>query len=372
MLSEGIPIGRIFGISIRLHISWFIIFALVTWQLAATYFPANYPDWSLALAIGVGLITSLLFFASVLVHELMHSVVAQRNHIPVKSITLFIFGGVSQITEEPKEPGVEFRIAIAGPLTSLILGCFFWAVFFLTSSVEPVKAIGFWLGIVNLSLAAFNIVPAFPMDGGRVLRSIIWWRTRNLRRATLIASNIGRGVSWLMIFAGVYWMFSGNLYNGLWLIFIGWFLGSAAASSYRQLVLQQTLQGHAVSEIMSRDCQVVPPDLSVERLVNERVLPLGQRCFLVSHEGSPSGLVTLQEIKDVPQGERASRRVSQVMKPIDKLKTVSPDEDLYTVMQLLTEGNINQLPVMQQGKVVGMVARDNLLNFINLKGNPPA
>jgi Zn-dependent protease len=372
MLSEGIPIGRIFGISIRLHISWFIIFALVTWSLAASYFPTAYPSWSLTLAIVVGLITSLLFFVSVLVHELMHSVVAQRNHIPVKPITLFVFGGVSQIAEEPQEPGVEFRVAVAGPLTSLILGGLFWIVYFLTSSVEPVKATAFWLGIVNLSLAAFNIVPAFPMDGGRVLRSIIWWRTRNLRRATQIASNIGRVVSWLMIFAGIYLMFSGNLANGLWLVFIGWFLGSAAASSYRQLVLQQTLQGHAVSEIMIRDCQLVPPDLSVERLVNEHVLPLGQRCFLVSREGNPTGLVTLQEIKDVPQGERAIQPVSRVMKPLDKLKTVSPDEDLYTVMQLLTEGNINQLPVMQQGKVVGMVARDNLLNFINLKGNPAA
>lgn len=367
MSRQGIPIGRIFGIPIRLHYSWFIIFALVTWALATSYFPTAYPHWSTATSIAVGFITSLLFFVSVLAHELMHSVVAQRSGIPVKSITLFIFGGVSQITAEPGEAGVEFRMALAGPLTSIILGGAFWAIWYLSARVETVQAVAFWLGLINLSLAAFNLVPGFPLDGGRVLRSIIWWRTRNLRRATKLASDIGRGISLLLIFGGIYLLFTGNWFNGLWLAFIGWFLGSAAVQSYRQLVLQQTLQGHAVSEIMSRDCSTVPPELTVDKLVNENILPLGRRCFVVAQGDRVQGLVTLQDVKTVPPMERASRKVGQIMKPFDRLKWVTPDEDLASVMRTLSEEDINQLPVVEDGRIVGMVARDNLLNFINVR-----
>jgi len=249
VLSRGIPIGRLFGISIKLHFSWFFIFALVTWALVAGYFPAVYPDWNLTTSIITGIITSLLFFGSVLLHELMHSVVAQASGIPVKSITLFIFGGVAQITEEPKEPKTELKIAFAGPLTSILLGGIFWLIWFtVPATFEYVIAVAFWLGWINLVLGGFNLLPGFPLDGGRVLRSILWWRSGNLRRATKWASNAGRGISFLFIFGGIWLIFSGLWFNGLWLAFIGWFLGNAAVGSYRQLTLQQMLQGHAVSE----------------------------------------------------------------------------------------------------------------------------
>ena len=370
MLRGGVPIGKLFGISLRLHYSWFFIFALVTWALSAGYFPVAYPDWSLTTSILAGVVTSLLFFGSVLAHELMHSVVAQASGIPVKSITLFIFGGAAQITEEPKEPKVELRIAIAGPLTSIALGGIFWAIWLtLPARFEEVTAVAFWLGWINLLLAGFNLLPGLPLDGGRVLRSILWWRSGNLRRATKWASNIGRGIGFLLIFGGIWLIFSGPglWFNGLWLIFIGWFLGNAAVGSYRQLALQQMLQGHAASEIMSQDYLIVPPDITVDRLVNEYILLSGNRFLAVATGSRMQGLITLQNVRAFPRNQWASKKVDEVMTPLDKLKWVRPDDDLASVLRTLTEQEVNQLPVVEDGNIIGMVARDNLLSFINIR-----
>jgi Zn-dependent protease/CBS domain-containing protein len=366
MLKEGFPIGRIFGISIRLHYSWFVIFALVIWALSADYFPIVYPHWNIGISISAGVITSLLFFMSLLAHELMHSLVAQHYGIPVKAITLFIFGGVAQITEEPHEARTEFRIAVAGPLTSIFLGGIFWLLWYLLPpALDVIAAVSFWLAWINILLAVFNLVPGFPLDGGRVLRSIIWWRTRNLLRATKIASNIGRAIGFIFIFGGVWLVFKGNWSSGIWMGLIGWFLASAAANSYHQMVMQQVLEGHDVSEIVSSDCISVGPDLPIERLVNEYIRPTGRRCFVVVREGITLGLVTLQEVKGVLQDMRSRIVVAQIMKPIDKLKRVTPDEDLSTVLNILTQENLNHVPVMVDGQMVGMVTRENLLNFVS-------
>lgn len=370
MLRGGVSIGKLFGISLRLHYSWFFIFALVTWALSAGYFPVAYPDWSLTTSILAGVVTSLLFFGSVLAHELMHSVVAQASGIPVKSITLFILGGVAQIAEEPREPKVELRIALAGPLTSIALGGIFWAIWLtLPARFEEVTAVAFWLGWINLVLAGFNLLPGFPLDGGRVLRSILWWRSGNLRRATKWASNIGRGIGFLFIFGGIWLIFSGPglWFNGLWLVFIGWFLGNAAASSYRQLALQQMLQDHSTSEIMSRDCLTVPPDITIEKLVNEYILPSGNRFLAVATGSRMQGLITLQNVRAFPRNQWASKKVAEVMTPFAKLKWVRPDDDLASVLRILTEQDVNQLPVVEDGNIIGMVARDNLLSFINIR-----
>jgi Zn-dependent protease/CBS domain-containing protein len=358
----------LFGIPLRLHFSWFFIFILVTWALAASYFPSVYPDWSVATAVIASIITSLLFFASVLLHELMHSVVARAAGIPVKSITLFIFGGVSQITEEPAKPQVELKMAIAGPLTSLLLGGVFWAVYYLVpESMEHIIAVSFWLGLINLTLGVFNLLPGFPLDGGRVLRAILWWRMGDLRRATHWAANAGRGVSFLFIFGGVWLLFAGYWFNGLWLAFIGWFLGNAAVGSYRQLNLMQMLQGHAVSEAMSRECRSVPPDISLEELVNRHILSSGGQCFVVTEGGAIRGLITLRDVKAVPREEWEGKRVSDAMVSFDKLKKVRPGEDLAGVLKIMTEADINQLPVVDGGQVVGLISRDSLLAFINIR-----
>jgi Zn-dependent protease/CBS domain-containing protein len=370
MLKSGIPIGRLFGIPLRLHFSWFFIFALVTWALAANYFPDVNPHWSLTASIITGIITSLLFFSSVLLHELMHSIVAIASGIPVKSITLFIFGGVSQITEEPAKPKVELKIAIAGPLTSILLGGIFWAIFYLVpASFEYVIAVSFWLGLINFMLGVFNLLPGFPLDGGRVLRAILWWRSGNLRRATRWASNAGRGISFIFIFSGIWLIFQGPewWFNGLWLAFIGWFLGNAAVGSYRQLTIQQMLQGHAVNEAMTRECITIQQNLTLNELVGKHILLTGNQCFIVADGEHAKGLITLKEIKAIPREEWKEKRVTEAMLPFDKLKQVRPDEDLAHVMKILTEEEINQLPVVENGNIIGMISHENMLAFISLR-----
>jgi Zn-dependent protease/predicted transcriptional regulator len=372
MLRSSIPIGKAFGITLRLHYSWFIIFTLVTWALTASYFPSYYPSWSIGTRIAAGLITSLLFFGSVLAHELMHSIISQRQGVPVKDITLFILGGVSQITEEPKEPKHEFNMAIVGPLTSLVIGGILWGIFFgirniNNSTAEFVTPIVYWLGYINLALGVFNLIPGFPLDGGRVLRSLLWWRSHNLKSATRIASTIGRVVGFLFIFGGIYLIFTPYWLNGLWIAVIGWFLESAANNSYRQLLLQDMLRGHIASEVMSRDCVLIPPDTTVEHLVNENILTSGRRCFPVVADAKVMGLMTLHNIRAVPREQWGGATVKEAMTPFDKLRWVRPEDELSSVFRILTENNINQVPVVQDGQIVGMVTRENLLNFVNIR-----
>jgi Zn-dependent protease len=369
MLRGGIPIGRVFGISLRLNYTWFIVFGLVTWSLTANYFPTSFPDWSLSMSLVAGIVTSLLFFGSVLAHELMHSIVAKAAGIQVHAITLFIFGGVAQMSEEPHQPKDELRIALAGPLTSVVIGTIFWVVYLLVKDHSDfVLAISYWLGLINISLAVFNLIPGFPLDGGRVLRSILWWRSSNLRRATKTATNIGRVVGYLFIFGGIFFIFQGLWLNGLWLALIGWFLENAAVGSYRQVSLQDTLQGHSASEVMNRDCPFMDPELSIERLVNEQILVSGRRCFPIAVDGRILGLVTLHNIRSVPRSLWPTRTLREIMTPLDKLKSVSPTEDLSTVMKTLTEEDINQVLVVKNGTILGTIGRDNLLAFINIRG----
>lgn len=372
MFRGGIPIGKAFGISLRLHYSWFFIFVLVTWALAAAYFPTTYPTWNLTLKITAGVITSFLFFASVLVHELMHSIVALRQGIKIQAITLFFLGGVSQMSGEPKTAGDEFRMAAAGPFSSLVLGGIFLGIYYVLHGLSGipaqfVAAISYYLGLINILLGAFNLIPGFPLDGGRVLRSIIWWRNKNMKSATRIASNIGRVFGFLFILVGVFLVLTGNIFNGIWLGLIGFFLITAAGASYRQIVLQDMLKGHTASEIMTRDCTAVSPDITVEHLINEHILSSGRRCFPVVADGRTEGLVTLENVRSVPNNRRNTTLVKQAMVPLSQMKSVSPDEDLGNILQILTENDINQVPVIWENKVVGMVARDNLINFINTR-----
>jgi Zn-dependent protease/CBS domain-containing protein len=372
MFSGGIPIGKAFGIQLRLHYSWFFIFALITWALAGVYFPSIYPSWSLAMKISAGLITSLLFFGSVLLHELMHSVVAIREGMEIRAITLFFLGGVSEMTSEPKTALDEFRMAGAGPLSSLVLGGIFWGIYYLLSTstslpIQFIAAVSQYLGLINLLLGVFNLIPGFPLDGGRVFRSLVWWRTKNLQRATRIASNIGRVFGFLFILGGIWWAFSGNFINGIWLALIGWFLESAASGSYQQMLLQDTLKGHVASEVMTQDCMVVRPEISVEKLVNENILSSGRRCFPVVSDDQTEGLITLSDVKSVPKNEWSITPVRRAMTPMDKVKFVGPNEDLNTVLQIMTQNDVNQIPVVYEKRVIGIVARDNIINFIKIR-----
>lgn len=376
MLRNSIRIGRIGGISINIHVSWFLIFILITWSLAGSYFPLNYPAWSLPLYWTVGLVTSILFFVSVLLHELAHSFVARARGLPVHDITLFIFGGVAHLGEEPQTPGTEFLMALVGPLASIVLGVCFGAVWLTAKGViPPLAALAGYLAFINVLLGFFNLIPGFPLDGGRVLRSILWQATGNLQSATRWASLVGQAVAYLFILAGIAMIFGVKIpflgtgfVNGLWFVFIGWFLDNAASSSYRQLTVKNLLAGHKVSEVMSRDCPEVSAGLTLDRLINEHMLPTGARCFPVVERGLVRGLLTLHNIKGVPQGRWATTTVEQVMTPVAGLKRVGPEEELWTAMQSMTADGVNQLPVMDDSQLLGMLGRDNIVSFIRLKG----
>lgn len=368
MLKSNLGLGRIAGIPVRVHISWFLVFLMVTWNLAGSVFPQQYPAWSPGLYLVAGLVTSVLFFVSVLLHELAHSLVALRRGLPVRDITLFIFGGVSEISEEPQTPATEFLMALVGPLTSLVLGGLLLAAAVLSrGSSGFLSALCLYLGEINISLGLFNLIPGFPLDGGRVLRSILWYRSRNLPRATRIASLVGQGVAYLFIVAGIWQIFIGQWGNGVWIAFIGWFLDNAAQSSYRQMAVRNMLVGHTVREIMTQDCYPLSPAMLLEELVRGHILGTGRRCFPIVEDGQLRGLLTLHNVKGVPQAQWGAVTVEQVMTPLAQIKAVGPDDGLWSVMQEMTEGGVNQLPVMEGSQLVGMLRRDNLVSFMHVR-----
>lgn len=368
MTKNSFQIARVFGIPVRIHISWFLIFILITWSLAGQYFPERYPHWPSGLYWLVGIVTSVLFFLSVLVHEFAHSLVSIATGVPVKDITLFIFGGAAQITDEPRSAVNEFIMAIAGPLTSLVLAILF-AIGGLVAQLfsEPLGALCFYLALINAMLGFFNLIPGFPLDGGRVLRSILWGLGGNLQTATRWASRVGQLVAYLMIFGGIWRILGSGQLDGLWWILIGWFLDNAASSSYQQVAMRAMLQGHKVRDIMNRECSLLPAGMSVQQMVDEYLLPTGRRCFPVLEGDTVRGLLTLHHVKKVPREAWPTTRVEEIMTPLEQLRAVSPDDELWTALTQMTEDGVNQLPVVEEGRLVGMLGRDNVLTFIRTR-----
>ncbi len=364
MTRQSIPLGRIMGISIGVDYSWFLIFTLLTWSLASSYYPAEFKDWPPPLYWFMGAATAILLFASVLLHELGHSVVALRFKVPVRSITLFIFGGVAQIGAEPPSAMAEFLIAIAGPIVSLALAVLFSVVRPTVAAIQPVWGLAKYLAYINFAVVLFNLIPGYPLDGGRVFRAIIWAMTKNMRRATLIAANVGRFVAFLFIFVGVWQMFRGNFGGGLWIAFIGWFLDNAASAQVQRVMFQGLLAGHRVSQAMSTHCATVPTDLTLQQLVDEHILGSGRRCFLVNRDGNIVGLMTLHRIKEVPRPEWATTSVAQVMLPVEQSKCIDPDSELWVALQEMDRGGVNQLPVTRDHRVIGMLSREDVITFL--------
>ena len=363
MSRHNIPLGRILGIPIGLDYSWFLIFALLTWSLAVSYYPAEFKNWPLLLYWFMGAATAVMLFASVLLHELGHSVVALRYKIAVRSITLFIFGGVAQIGTEPPSATAEFFVAIAGPIVSFALAVFFSVLKPVVAGVEPLWGLAKYLAYINMAVALFNLIPGYPLDGGRVFRAIVWAITGNMRRATLTAASVGRFFGFLLVFVGVLRMFSGD-FGGLWIAFIGWFLENAASAQVHQVMFQDLLAGHKVSQAMSRRCATVPVNLTLQQLVDEHILGGGQRCFLVNRGESTVGLMTLHGVKEVPRAEWMAMTAGQVMLPLEKLKRIDPDTELWAAMQLMDRDGVNQLPVMTDSQVVGMLSREDVITFL--------
>jgi Zn-dependent protease len=365
MFKAQLRLGRVLGFPIAIDMSWILIFVLVTSSLASSYFPQRYPGWSLPLNLGMGLLASLLFFGSVLLHELGHSLVARSFGTPVSKITLFIFGGVSEISEEPKTPKEELMMALAGPLVSLALSGVFAILYLATrGGVQPVAALGLFLGGINLSLGLFNLIPGFPLDGGRVLRAILWGARHDLVRATRWASWVGQGVAYVFIAIGIVRVFTGDWFGGLWIAFIGFFMDNAARSSYMQLNLRNMLEGHVVGEIMSQDCFLLPPYLTLDVAVDQYLLTSGRRCFTVGTPDGVEGLLTIHKLRDIPKDQWRTKHVSDVSTPLSEMRTVSPDTSLWQALQEMTAEGVNQLPVLVDGKLTGMLTRENLLTYI--------
>ena len=368
-MRSQIRLGKVFGIQIGLHYSWFLIALLIVFSLNAQFRLAN-PAWSGGLVLALAIATAILFFVSLLLHELAHSLVAKAHGIPVREITLFALGGVSQIDGESSDAKTEFQIAIVGPLTSVVIGflCLGAALALpgAANLVSPGKAMLTWLGYINLGLAAFNLVPGYPLDGGRVLRSLLWWKSGDAERATHMAAVTGQVVGGLFITLGIAQFFVGANFGGLWIVFIGWFLLQAAGETRRQAGFKRAFENVRVSDIMSHDCATVDGRQSVQELV-ERLFHTGRRCFVVMDDGHVAGLVTPHEIRQVNRSQWPVTLVDSVMRPLEGLHAVPPDTPLGSALEVMAKENVNQLPVMSNSHLDGVLSRAEVLNYLQTR-----
>jgi Zn-dependent protease/predicted transcriptional regulator len=362
-------LAKIFGIEVRADYSWFLGLGLVIWSLGAHYFPMTYPGlagvdvWSLAVAAGV------FAFVSIVFHELAHSLVSYATGNPVHVIVLHVFGGLAQLNREPKRARDEFLMALAGPVASLVLALGFGALGWAGPERVGLKmaAFGRWLGMINLILAAFNMIPGFPLDGGRVLRSILWGVTGNFGRATKIAGVTGQIAAFAFIAWGIAEVFRGNWADGLWIAFVGWFLQNAAGQSIAQVALQDALAGQTAADVMMTDCPHVPPAMTLEKLVNDVAIPSGRRCFPVMGGDRVTGLITLHELSNVPRAQWSTTTVGTAMKLFGDLETVEPETPLVEVVARMVKADVAQIPVVQEKRLRGMVSRDRIMAYLQAR-----
>lgn len=388
-MTSGFKIGRIFGINIKIDWSWLVIFLLVTWNLGVAMAAIN-PEWGSAVHWLVAVAASLLFFASVLAHELAHSIIAKSRGLPVRSIRLHLFGGVSNIEREPDSPGGEFVMAIMGPVTSLLIGgalllLVAFAVDDITTATTAMNMLGqlgpiwtmvAWLGSVNIVLAIFNMIPGFPLDGGRVLRSIIWGITGNLRVATRWATWTGRAVAWLMIAAGIGMAFGvqipflgEGLVGGLWLAFIGWFLHNAAVQSYQQLIIREALDDVSIADLMRRSPPTVSADLTVAELVHDYVMQTDEEGFAVVEDGDLVGFVSVEDVREIEQNVWSRTYVQEIMTPASELSTLRPDDDASRALEKLSDQNVHEVPVLRNGQLEGLVRRSDIIRWLRMQSD---
>jgi Zn-dependent protease/predicted transcriptional regulator len=364
-------IGRfeVAGITIGFDYSWFIIFALVLWALGGGYFPNYYPGYGTKTYWIAGIFATLLFFGSLVVHELAHSLVAIRSGIEIKEITLFIFGGISRITEEPKDPVTELKIAVVGPLASFALALFFWLLMSLFARFHLILVTGifYYLAWINLALGIFNLIPGFPLDGGRLFRALFWWKTGRLFRATRIAADIGKGFAIALMILGAVQIFRGDLIGGVWFIFIGMFLRGMSQRGYEEVVMRKSLENVPVREVMTRKVVTVPPNLSLYDLFYHYFLQYPYRGFPVKDDGRILGMISLNKVKDIPPGEYPVLSVKDFVTRINNDMVISPEGTLDAAMKQMTQTDQDRLLVVQQGELVGLITLKSLLRFVEIK-----
>jgi Zn-dependent protease/CBS domain-containing protein len=347
------------------HFSWFIVFGLITWSLSTFYFPQAAPDLPAASYWVKGVLAALLLFASVALHELAHSFVAKRYKIGIESITLLIFGGVAQMKGEPPHPQAEFRIAVAGPLSSLFLSVLFFVLS--VNSSGGAEALFSYLARINFIIGAFNLIPGFPMDGGRVLRAAIWKKTNNFFYATQMASSIGRKIALFFIFFGLISIFT-RMPGGLWLILIGWFLYTAAQASYQQSTLQESLLGVKVKDILTRDIVTLSSSMTVDEAVNGYFLRYGYGGFPIMQNGKFLGIITLKEVKEVPQADWSRVKTGDILVTHERKWEVSPEDDVMRALELMIREDKGRLVIIENGVLSGLITRNGIARYLQIKG----
>lgn len=357
-------IATVLGIPIRVHFSWLIIFGLVTWSLATFYFPKAAPELPALSHWVTGAVAALLLFVSVALHELAHSLVARRYRLAIVSITLYIFGGVSQMKSEPPDPAAEFRIALAGPLASFVLA-FLFLLGYLAAAGELAKALFLYLSQLNFVVGVFNLIPGFPMDGGRVVRAFIWKRSRDFFSATRKAAGYGQKVALFFVVFGLLSLFAG-LTGGLWLMLIGWFLHSAAQASYQQAGIQQTLAGVKVRDIMTREVVTISSAMAVGTAVNDYFLRYGYGGFPVMEGERFLGFLTLREVKDVPRERWGGVTASEILIPHDRKWQVSGSDDALKALELMISGDQGRLAVIENHRFAGMITRNGIAKYVQI------
>ena len=365
-MEASIRLGRLRGIEIGVHYSWLLVFALLTYSLAFGVFPSWYSGWSSGTYWAVGVLASVLLFASVLAHELGHSLVAQSRGVPVIRIVLFIFGGVAQLADEARRARDEFLIAVAGPLVSVAIGIVSLGLWPIVEDIsQPLGAIFEYLGWANLILVAFNSIPAYPLDGGRVLRALLWGTLGNVLRATRIAAGIGVAIGFLFMAGGLFLVFRSPL-SGIWLIALGWFLQNAAQQSYQQLVIRRLFEGVHVGQLMDPDPPTIRPDATIDELV-DALLAYNVRSFPVVEDGRLVGIVTLTDVRHAPREQWPIRRVRDLMTPRERLITAKPEDDLERILRLMATHEIHQIPIVDDSRLLGLLTRNALLRFLQLR-----
>lgn len=367
MRQKTVPIGRILGIPIGLDYSWFLIVALLSWSLATGYYPDHYADWPILQYWLIGGITVIMLFVSVLLHELGHSVVAMRYKILVRRIRLMIFGGVAELADDAPRPAAEFWIAIAGPVVSLILTGAFFAGTYLTrglSMLEPLAALLGYLTSINLMLAVFNMIPGFPLDGGRVFRAITWGINKDLHKSTQIAANVGRLVSYGFMGLGFLMLVLGDFSNGLWMGFVGFYLMRAAQAELQASRWRKLLSDYTVEQVMRRQYMVIPAHTTLDQLVPYFVHRVGHHTFVIEEDERSVGLLTATNLRDIPRSRWATTTVAEVMSPLKEQQQVAPDTGLWTALRRMETEGINPLPVMFGGQVLGLLRREDILGYL--------
>lgn len=372
MFGKGIRVTKIFGIEIWVDYSWLIIFALVAWSLASSYFPHEYPGLGVTPYWIMGAVSAVLLFVCVLLHELSHSYIARKSGIVVPRITLFIFGGVAQISEEPRSAKMEFNIAIAGPICSFILGVIFWILSKTgyASSHKGFLAISEYLAFINIALVIFNMIPGFPLDGGRILRAYLWNKWQDIKKATYTVSRIGSAFGIGLMLLGLVNFFLGNLIGGIWFVFIGMFLNQAAKSGYQMTVFKDVLSGVRVKDVMTPNVVSVSDSLTLSDLVqNYFYHHLFVSFPVVSGGGELIGMISVSQVKNVPKDIWHEKRVGDIMMKASEIQAISPEEEALSALNLLMRNELGRLPVVERNKLVGIITRRDIMTLLMIKSD---